>query len=103
MDGVLNATPGQARHPPSLSISNKRRRRNYEDSPSNGERTGIGPALESGCHAAARIVVWRSVLSDGPGPSPWKGAPGRVRAPFGPNPVATRGVVGESGCLGMQP
>ncbi|KAH0438500.1 hypothetical protein IEQ34_026068 [Dendrobium chrysotoxum] len=57
-------------HPPSLSISISGGEETYEDSPSNGERTGIGPALESGCHAAARIVVWRSVLSAGPGPSP---------------------------------
>ncbi|PKA65262.1 hypothetical protein AXF42_Ash005594 [Apostasia shenzhenica] len=34
---------------------------------------------------------------------PWKGAPGRVRAPYGPHPAATRGAVAESGCLGMQP
>ncbi|KAK7365659.1 hypothetical protein VNO78_34557 [Psophocarpus tetragonolobus] len=34
---------------------------------------------------------------------PWKGAPERVRAPLCPDPVAPRGAVGESGCLGMQP
>ncbi|KAF7800676.1 atp synthase subunit beta [Senna tora] len=34
---------------------------------------------------------------------PWKGAPERVRAPSCPDPVAPRGAVGESGCLGMQP
>ncbi|CAN7088314.1 unnamed protein product, partial [Brassica rapa subsp. narinosa] len=34
---------------------------------------------------------------------PWKGAPERVRAPSCPNPVAPRGAVYESGCLGMQP
>ncbi|RAL48037.1 hypothetical protein DM860_017814 [Cuscuta australis] len=33
----------------------------------------------------------------------WKGAPERVRAPSGLDPVAPRGVVLESGCLGMQP
>ncbi|CAF1963664.1 unnamed protein product, partial [Brassica napus] len=34
---------------------------------------------------------------------PWKGAPERVRAPSCPDPVAPRGTVYESGCLGMQP
>ncbi|CAN6973574.1 unnamed protein product, partial [Brassica rapa subsp. trilocularis] len=33
----------------------------------------------------------------------WKGAPERVRAPSCPDPVAPRGAVYESGCLGMQP
>ncbi|CAN7111033.1 unnamed protein product, partial [Brassica rapa subsp. narinosa] len=34
---------------------------------------------------------------------PWKGAQERVRAPSCPDPVAPRGAVYESGCLGMQP
>ncbi|CAN7099976.1 unnamed protein product [Brassica rapa subsp. narinosa] len=34
---------------------------------------------------------------------PWKGVPERVRAPSCPDPVAPRGAVYESGCLGMQP
>ncbi|CAN7092958.1 unnamed protein product [Brassica rapa subsp. narinosa] len=34
---------------------------------------------------------------------PGKGAPERVRAPSCPDPVAPRGAVYESGCLGMQP
>ncbi|CAN7100361.1 unnamed protein product, partial [Brassica rapa subsp. narinosa] len=34
---------------------------------------------------------------------PWKGAPERVRAPSCTDPVAPRGAVYESGCLGMQP
>ncbi|CAN6973444.1 unnamed protein product [Brassica rapa subsp. trilocularis] len=34
---------------------------------------------------------------------PWKGAPERVRAPSCPDPVAPRGAVYETGCLGMQP
>ncbi|KAK8700707.1 hypothetical protein V6N13_019097 [Hibiscus sabdariffa] len=33
----------------------------------------------------------------------WKGAPERVRAPLCPDPIAPRGAVYESGCLGMQP
>ncbi|WZY99610.1 hypothetical protein YC2023_071939 [Brassica napus] len=34
---------------------------------------------------------------------PWKGVPERVRDPSFPDPVAQRGYVYESGCLGMQP
>ncbi|CAN6973212.1 unnamed protein product [Brassica rapa subsp. trilocularis] len=34
---------------------------------------------------------------------PWKGGPERVRAPSCLDPVAPRGAVYESGCLGMQP
>jgi hypothetical protein len=34
---------------------------------------------------------------------PYKGMPGRVRAPSGLDPVSPRGAVSESGCLGMQP
>ncbi|CAN6972841.1 unnamed protein product [Brassica rapa subsp. trilocularis] len=34
---------------------------------------------------------------------PWKRAPERVRALSCPDPVAPRGAVYESGCLGMQP
>ncbi|KAI3493967.1 hypothetical protein L1887_41175 [Cichorium endivia] len=34
---------------------------------------------------------------------PWKGAPERVRAPSCPDPVAPRGAVCESGCLGSSP
>jgi len=41
----------------------------YKDSSSNGERTGKCPAWESGA-CSVWIVVWRSVLSGGPGPSP---------------------------------
>ena len=33
----------------------------------------------------------------------WKDLPERVRAPSCPDPVAPRGAVYESGCLGMQP
>ncbi|CAN7105384.1 unnamed protein product, partial [Brassica rapa subsp. narinosa] len=44
---------------------------------------------------ASSATEWAQVL--------WKGAPERVRAPSCPNPVAPRGAVYESGCLGMQP
>ncbi|KAH0462934.1 hypothetical protein IEQ34_007516 [Dendrobium chrysotoxum] len=69
-------------HPPSLSISISRGEETYEDSPTNR----IGPALESGCHAAARIVVWRSVLSDGPGLSPQERGTGEGESPVRPEP-----------------
>ncbi|KAH0438311.1 hypothetical protein IEQ34_026097 [Dendrobium chrysotoxum] len=45
--------PRTARPPAELSISISGGEETYEDSPSNGERTGIGPALESGCHASS--------------------------------------------------
>ncbi|CAN7088010.1 unnamed protein product [Brassica rapa subsp. narinosa] len=48
-------------------------------------------------------LVWRSVLSTDRAQVPWKGAPERVRVPSCPDPVAPRGAVYESGCLGMQP
>lgn len=73
-------------HPLSLSISISGGEETYKDSPSNGERTGKGPAWESGCHAAARIVVWRSVLSDGPGPSPLERGAGEGESPVRPEP-----------------
>ncbi|KAL0759460.1 hypothetical protein Bca101_075610 [Brassica carinata] len=49
------------------------------------------------------VTLWRSVLSDEPGPSSLERGPERVRAPSWPDPVAPRGAVYESGCLGMQP
>lgn len=73
-------------HPPSLSISISGGEETYEDSPSNGERTGTCPAWESGRPAAARIVVWRSVLSDGPGPSPLERGAGEGESPVRPEP-----------------
>ncbi|CAF2043534.1 unnamed protein product, partial [Brassica napus] len=48
-------------------------------------------------------LIWRSVLSDGPGPSSLERGAREVRAPSCPDPVAPRGAVYESGCLGMQP
>ncbi|KAL0642186.1 hypothetical protein Bca4012_102561 [Brassica carinata] len=42
-------------------------------------------------------------LSDGPGPSSWKGAPERVRALPRSTLSHHAGAVYESGCLGMQP
>ncbi|KAI3674616.1 hypothetical protein L2E82_52093 [Cichorium intybus] len=48
----------------SLSISISGGKETYKDSLSNGEQSG---------GLAVRIVVWRSVLSGGPGPSPLEG------------------------------
>ncbi len=67
-------------YPLSLSISISGGEETYKDSPSNGERTGKSPALESG-GPAVRIVVWRSVLRDGPGPSPLEGGAGEGESP----------------------
>lgn len=83
----LGTRPQDGRdHPPSLSISISGGEETYEDSPSNGERTGTCPAWESGRPAAARIVVWRSVLSDGPGPSPLERGAGEGESPVRPEP-----------------
>lgn len=38
---------------------------------------------------ACRIVVCRSVLSDGPGPSPLEGGAGEGESPVGPGPCRT--------------
>ncbi|KAL0641415.1 hypothetical protein Bca4012_103521 [Brassica carinata] len=56
-----------ADHPLSLSISISGGKETNKDSLSNGERTGRAQ-LENRT-PSRRIVVWRSVLSDGPGPS----------------------------------
>ena len=70
-------------YPLSLSISISGGKETYKDSPSNGERTGNSPALESG-GSVVRIVVWRSVLSGGPGPSPLEGGAGEGESPVVP-------------------
>ena len=75
-------------YPLSLSISISGGKETYKDSPSNGERTGKSPALESG-GPAVRIVVWRSVLRDGPGPSPLEGGAGEGESPVVPGPCRT--------------
>ena len=75
-------------YPLSLSISISGGKETYKDSPSNGERTGNSPALESG-GSVVRIVVWRSVLSGGPGPSPLEGGAGEGESPVVPGPCRT--------------
>ncbi|KAK8970475.1 hypothetical protein KSP40_PGU012033 [Platanthera guangdongensis] len=71
--------------PLSLSISISGGEETYEDSPSNGERTGNSPAWKSSCHAT-RIVVWRSILSDGPGPSLLEWSAREGESPVRPEP-----------------
>lgn len=75
-------------YPLSLSISISGGKETYKDSLSNGERTGNSPALESG-GSAVRIVVWRSVLSGGPGPSPLEGGAREGESPVVPGPCRT--------------
>ncbi|CAN4123483.1 unnamed protein product [Withania somnifera] len=75
-------------YPPSLSISISGGKETYKDSLSNGERTGNSPALESG-GSAVRIVVRRSVLAGGPGPSPPEGGAGEGESPVVPGPCRT--------------
>ncbi len=75
-------------YPLSLSISISGGKETYKDSPSNGERTGNSPALESG-GLAVRIVVWRSVLCGGPGPSPLEWDAREGESPVVPGPCRT--------------
>ncbi|KAI3489935.1 hypothetical protein L1887_45933 [Cichorium endivia] len=58
--------------------------------------------LEKSDGLAVRIVVGEASSAADRAQVPWKGAPERVRAPSCPDPVAPRGAVCESGCLGMQ-
>ncbi|CAF2086855.1 unnamed protein product, partial [Brassica napus] len=89
-------------HPLSLSISISGGKETNKDSLSNGERTEE-PSLKIG-RLRRRIVVWRSALSDGPGPSSLERGAREGESPVScPDPVAPRGAVYESGCLGMQP
>ena len=85
---TLTAPQVRRDYPLSLSISISGGKETYKDSPSNGERTGNSPALESG-GSVVRIVVWRSVLSGGPGPSPLEGGAGEGESPVVPGPCRT--------------
>ncbi|KAL0641949.1 hypothetical protein Bca4012_103649 [Brassica carinata] len=102
LDDPKSSTRPQVRrdHPLSLSISISGGKETNKDSLSNGERTGRAQ-LENRTSWRS-IVVWRSVLSDGPGPSSLERGAREVRARRA-DPVAPRGAVYESGCLGMQP
>ena len=88
-NGMLRPRPQVRRdYPLSLSISISGGKETYKDSLSNGERTGNSPALESG-GSVVRIVVWRSVLSGGPGPSPLEGGAREGESPVVPGPCRT--------------
>ncbi|KAK8616860.1 hypothetical protein V6N13_116830 [Hibiscus sabdariffa] len=75
-------------YPLSLSISISGGKETYKDSLSNGERIGNSPASES-VALCVRIVVWRSVLSGGPGPSPLERGAGEGESPVVPGPCRT--------------
>lgn len=75
-------------YPLSLSISISGGKETNKDSPSNGERTGNSPSLES-VGFAVRIVAWRSVLSGGPGPSPLEWGTREGDSPVVPGPCRT--------------
>lgn len=75
-------------YPLSLSISISGGKETNEDSPSNGERTGNSPSLESG-GSAVRIVAWRSVLSGGPSTSPLEWGTGEGDSPVVLGPCRT--------------
>ena len=72
----------------SLRISISGGKKTYRDSPNNGEQTGNNPALTSGV-SIVRIVVWRSVLSSGSGPSPLEGGAGQGEIPIVTGPYRT--------------
>ncbi|KAL0641942.1 hypothetical protein Bca4012_103155 [Brassica carinata] len=102
LDDPKSSTRPQVRrdHPLSLSISISGGKETNKDSLSNGERTGRAQ-LENRA-SWRRIVVWRSVLSDGPGPSSLERGAREGESPsFGP--CRTTQALSESGCLGMQP
>ncbi|KAL6310949.1 hypothetical protein AAG906_008545 [Vitis piasezkii] len=96
---TIDRDPGQWDHHEFKHI-NKRRKRNLQGFPSNGERTGKSP-LEN--RATRRPNCSLEKRPRRIGSKSLEGAPERVRAPSCPDPVAPRGAVGESGCLGMQP
>lgn len=75
-------------YPLSLSISISGGKETNKDSPSNGERTGKSPSLESDGHAV-RIVAWRSVLSGGPSTSPLEWGTGEGDSPVVLGPCRT--------------
>ena len=90
VDSSALSTRPQVRrgYPLNLSISISGGKETYKDSLSNGERTGNSPALKSG-GLAVRIVVWRSVLCGGPGPSPLERGAGEGESPVMPGPCRT--------------
>lgn len=88
MEGKIVRPQVRRGYPLSLSISISGGKETYEDSPSNGERTGRSPTWESS-GMIARIVVCRSVLSGGPGLSPLEGGAGEGDSPVVLGPCRT--------------
>src|SRR4051812_14227573 len=94
-------------YPLNLSISISGGKETNKDSLSNGERTGISPPRES-VALGVRIVVWRSVLSGGPGPSPLEGGAGEGESPVVLGPCRTTrrcrrvGLVGNAAPIGRE-
>ncbi|KAL0655925.1 hypothetical protein Bca4012_076509 [Brassica carinata] len=90
LDDPKSSTRPQVRrdHPLSLSISISGGKETNKDSLSNGERTGKSPARKSDVFGV-RIVVWRSVLSDGPGPSSLERGAREGESPVVPGPCRT--------------
>ena len=92
-------------YPLSLSISISGGKETNKDSPSNGERTGKSPSLESGGFVV-RIVAWRSVLSGGPSTSPLEWGTGEGDSPvvLGPGRTTRRcrrvGLFGNAAPIG---
>ncbi|KAI3475464.1 hypothetical protein L1887_63140 [Cichorium endivia] len=90
-------------YPLSLSISISGGKETYKDSLSNGEANRDQPSLKIGRPRCPNCSLEKRPQRRDRAQVPWKGAPERVRAPSCPDPVAPRGAVCESGCLGMQP
>ncbi|CAN7092947.1 unnamed protein product, partial [Brassica rapa subsp. narinosa] len=67
------------------------------------ERSEMRYLLENWTSSAFELLSGEASSATDRAQVPWKGAPERVRAPSCPDPVAPRGAVYESGCLGMQP
>ena len=89
-------------YPPNLSISFSGGKETKEDSPSNGERTGIKPSTEPHTVCVSRNVVFGSAafLSISTSPSPLERGPFPKRV-IGPcvGLVSSVGVSLESSCL----
>ncbi|CAN7092532.1 unnamed protein product, partial [Brassica rapa subsp. narinosa] len=66
-------------------------------------KSSTRPQLENWTSSAFELYSGEASSATDRAQVPWKGAPERVRAPSCLDPVAPRGAVYESGCLGMQP
>uniref|UniRef100_A0A2N9IL11 Uncharacterized protein n=1 Tax=Fagus sylvatica TaxID=28930 RepID=A0A2N9IL11_FAGSY len=84
-----NATPGQAGLPAEFKHINKRRKKKLTRIPLVTASEPGSAQLENRTSRGVRIVVWRSVLSGGPGPSPLEGGAGEGESPVVPGPCRT--------------